>query len=111
VKYVSRTSEDRPCVGVAASLLVIDGACRAVDVQIAGATATPFTVRRALADCVGQAPSDDLWSHVAHAFETEIEPIDDVRGSSDYRRRVTGRLVRRTLRGLAQDNANGATRL
>jgi carbon-monoxide dehydrogenase medium subunit len=111
VKYVSRTSEDRPCVGVAASLQVIDGTCRAVNVQIAGATSTPFSVPQALDDCVGQAPTDDLWAHVAHAFETEIDPIDDVRGSSAYRRQVTGRLVKRTLRGLTQHHPNGANRL
>jgi carbon-monoxide dehydrogenase medium subunit len=111
VKYVSRTSEDRPCVGVAASLLVQDGVCRAVDVQVAGATSTPFSVPEALADCLGQAPSDDLWAHVANAFESNIEPIDDARGSSGYRRHVTGRLIKRTLRGLTQDGQNGATRL
>jgi carbon-monoxide dehydrogenase medium subunit len=111
VKYVSRTSEDRPCVGVAASLLVVDGTCRALDVQVAGATSTPFSVPEALADCVGQAPTDDLWAHVGHAFESTIEPIDDVRGSSDYRRKVAGRLVERTLRGLTENHENGATRL
>ncbi len=96
---------------VAASLQVVDGTCRAVNVQVAGATATPFSVPHALADCVGQAPTDGLWAHVAHAFATEIDPIEDVRGSSAYRRQVTGRLVARTLRGLTQNHQNGATRL
>jgi carbon-monoxide dehydrogenase medium subunit len=112
VKYVSRTAEDRPCVGVAASLsLTPDGTCSQVDVQVAGATATPFSVPQALADCVGRSGDEEMWDHIARAYETEIEPIDDIRGSADYRRLVTGRLVRRTLRSLARTVRNGATQL
>jgi CO/xanthine dehydrogenase FAD-binding subunit len=32
------------------------------------------------------------------ALEAEIQPIDDVRSSADYRRMVAGRILRRVIR-------------
>ncbi|MFE4540992.1 FAD binding domain-containing protein [Arthrobacter sp. NPDC056727] len=112
LKYVSRSSEDRPCVGVAASLSTgDDGLCRRVNVQIAGATATPFSIPSVLKECEGAEPSKETWEHIARSYAEAIEPIDDVRGSAAYRRRVTRVLVERALREMNDDYVNGATKL
>ena len=86
-KFRSRSHEDRPCVGVAA--------CR-----------RPHELRvvvGAVADrpqwfpelCAGGA------EEVARAYAAAIDPLDDVRGSADYRRRVIAVEVRRALEELA----------
>lgn len=112
LKYVSRSAEDRPCVGVAAVLSIDEaGLCRGVNVQIAGATPTPFSVPSALQQCVGAEPSDATWGHIAHAYVDAIEPIGDARGSTNYRKRVTGVLIGRALREMNDDYVNGATKL
>jgi carbon-monoxide dehydrogenase medium subunit len=112
IKYVSRSSEDRPCVGVAASLSTDDaGRCRSVDVQIAGATATPFSIQSVLQDCEGADPGNETWEHIARSYAEGIDPIDDVRGSAAYRRRVTRVLIERALREMNDDYVNGATKL
>lgn len=112
LKYVSRSSEDRPCVGVAASLsLDSTGRCLGVDVQVAGATPTPFSVPSVLRECIGADSGDAAWDHIARSYAEGIEPIDDARGSAEYRKRVTGVLVGRALREMNDDYVNGATKL
>jgi aerobic carbon-monoxide dehydrogenase medium subunit len=86
-KFRSRSHEDRPCVGVAAcrrreSLRVVVGA---------------------VADRPQFFPdlSTGEPEHVGRAYAEAIDPIADVRGSSDYRRRVIAIEVRRALEEIA----------
>lgn len=88
-KFRSRSHEDRPCVGVAA--------CRRGDelrVVVGAVTDRPQLFPH-LCDTTA-APAD-----VARAYATAIDPIDDVSGSSSYRRRVIEVEVRRALEEIA----------
>lgn len=113
IKYISRSAEDRPCIGVAAYLDTDDaGRITTLRVAIAGATATPFRVPEALADATGAKAADPgTWDAVAAAYREAIQPIEDVRGTSEYRKHVTGELVRRALATVSGGAANGATLL
>jgi aerobic carbon-monoxide dehydrogenase medium subunit len=87
-KFRSRSHEDRPCVGVAAaatadSLRVVVGA-------VAG-TPQFFPDICRLAD-----PAE-----IGHAYAEAIEPITDLRGSADFRRRVIEVEVRRAVEEVA----------
>jgi len=86
-KFRSRSHEDRPCVAVAAA--TVHGVARVV----VGAVAERPQYFPEL--CVG--PADEIGGRYAEA----IEPISDVRGSADYRRRVIAVEVRRALEELA----------
>jgi carbon-monoxide dehydrogenase medium subunit len=86
-KFRSRSDEDRPCVGVAA--------CR-----------RPRELRVA----VGAAAERPQWfpelcegepAEIGRAYAAAIDPLDDIRGSSDYRRRVIAVEVRRALEEIA----------
>jgi len=104
LKFVTRSSEDRPCVGVAATLrLDADGACEAVRVVVGAVAGTPRELPEAEALARGQRPSAELFRAIGEAYAREIDPIDDVRGSAWYRRRVIGVLVARALEQLAGD--------
>jgi carbon-monoxide dehydrogenase medium subunit len=83
-KFRSRSHEDRPCVGVAAAVTA-DG-LRVVVGAVAG-TPQHFPDLCTLVDPVA----------IGHAYAEAIEPIDDVRGSADYRRRVIAVEVRRAV--------------
>lgn len=112
IKYVSRSSEDRPCVGVAAYVDRDEsGRCTDVRVAVAGATATPFVLSEVTAGCRGGPADGTTWSEVAAAYRDGIEPIDDARGSATYRKHVVGRLVRRALDAVSTPGENGAFRL
>jgi carbon-monoxide dehydrogenase medium subunit len=113
IKFISRSAEDRPCVGIAAHVDIDDGGrCTDVRVAVAGATATPFQVPAATEAVRGAKAADpSTWDAVAGAYRDAISPIGDVRGSAGYRKHVTGELVRRALATVGSGAANGACRL
>jgi len=112
IKYVSRSSEDRPCVGVAAYVDLDDGGrCTDLRVAVAGATSTPFMLPAIVDTCRGRLLDRTAWRELADEFRQSIQPIGDIRGSTPYRKHVTGELVFRALEKVSTTTANGAMRL
>ena len=102
LKFRSRSVEDRPCVAVAATAdLEPDGSCRALRV-VAGAVAErPVLLPDACALAAGRPLDESLGRRIGDAYAEGVETLSDVRGSSAYRRRVLGVMVRRALAELA----------
>jgi aerobic carbon-monoxide dehydrogenase medium subunit len=95
-KHRSRSSEDRPCVAVAAARR--DGELRVV-VGAVAETPQHFPDVCALA---GDGPLDvELATEIGRHYAERIAPIADARGSAAYRRRVTAVEVRRAVEALA----------
>jgi aerobic carbon-monoxide dehydrogenase medium subunit len=93
-KFRSRSTEDRPCVAVAAArtggaLRVVVGACAEVPQHYPDICA-------AAPDLSGAAPAA-----IAAAYAERLQPLSDSRGSAEYRRRVVAVEVRRALEDLA----------
>jgi aerobic carbon-monoxide dehydrogenase medium subunit len=86
-KFRSRSSEDRPCVAVAAARG--DGGLRVV---VGAVAETPQDFPEL---CDGD-PAD-----VATAYAERIRPLSDSRGSAAYRRRVIAAEVRRAVEAVA----------
>jgi carbon-monoxide dehydrogenase medium subunit len=95
-KFRSRSTEDRPCVAVAA---VRDGPRLRVVVGAVAERPQEF------ADACGRADGRDidrrLAAEIGAAYAQRVAAIDDARGSAAYRRRVTGVEVRRAIEELA----------
>ena len=89
-KFRSRSSEDRPCVAVAA---VRDG--DALRVVVGAVAETPQHFPDVCALGAGRA------AEIGAAYGERIEPIADARGSAAYRRRVTAVEVRRAVEAVA----------
>lgn len=105
-KFRSRSTEDRPCVAVAAvrsgdSLRVVVGAVAEVPQHYPDvcALATGEPLERALAEEIGR------------RYAERIKPLTDSRGTAEYRRRVTAVEVRRAVEALADDPGAGGDRL
>ncbi len=98
IKHVTRSSEDRPCVGMAAVVeLHPDGTCRDLRV-VAGAVAErPQEIESAEAMARGQTLTDELLAEIGQAYAAAIDPLADVRGSEWYRQQLIRVLVRRTV--------------
>jgi carbon-monoxide dehydrogenase medium subunit len=95
-KFRSRSTEDRPCVAVAATrdrgrVRVVVGAVAEVPQD--------FPDVCALAD--GEALEPALREEIARRYAERVEPMSDARGSAAYRRRVTAVEVRRALEAIA----------
>ena len=102
IKYKSRSSEDRPCVGVACSATpTADGTVAALSVVVGAVAAVPQHFPDVLSATVGRQLDEALAAEVAEAYAERIDPIDDLRGSAWYRTRLIGVLVRRGLMQLA----------
>ncbi|MBM2802313.1 MAG: Xanthine dehydrogenase family protein subunit [Deltaproteobacteria bacterium] len=98
LKYVSRSSEDRPCVGMAAVLETqADGTCKELRL-VAGAVAEiPQEITAAEERAHGQRLTGPLIEEIAQAYADAIEPLSDLRGSAWYRKKIIQVLARRAM--------------
>jgi carbon-monoxide dehydrogenase medium subunit len=97
-KYQSTSSEDRPCVGVAALARVgDDGHCEDVRVCVGAASAVPLRLPDVERRAYGRLLDADTAAEVADAYATAIRPLTDVRGSDWYRREMVRVFVTRAL--------------
>jgi carbon-monoxide dehydrogenase medium subunit len=97
LKFNSRSSEDRPCVGVAAVFDRDDGVCAGLRVVVGAVAGTPQEVPAAEALAAGQVMTEALAGQIGRAYAEAINPIADMRGSEWYRRQVIEVLVRRAI--------------
>ncbi|HLH23473.1 MAG TPA: xanthine dehydrogenase family protein subunit M [Chloroflexota bacterium] len=112
LKFQTRSSEDRPCIGVATTVRLNDaGACEDLRVVVGAVAGTPQRVPEAEALARGERPSPELFRAIGEAYAQAIEPIDDIRAAAWYRQRMIGVLVARALGELSansgQPSANG----
>ena len=96
---MTRSSEDRPCLGVAAVVrLGADGrSCEDLRVAVGAVSDTPqrFPDFEALAR--GRELDEDLATTIAERYAESIDPIADMRGSAWYRTEMVRVWVRRAL--------------
>ncbi|TMB57156.1 MAG: hypothetical protein E6J47_03075 [Chloroflexi bacterium] len=71
---------------------------RDVRLALGSVAATPVRVPRTEAVLEGSSPSEATADEAAATLAAEIEPIDDVRSSADYRRAVAARVLHRLIR-------------
>jgi carbon-monoxide dehydrogenase medium subunit len=97
-KFRSRSSEDRPCVAVAATLSE-----HRLRVVVGAVAERPqyFPDICAIAD--GERITRELASEIGRRYAETIDAISDSRGSAAYRRRVIAVEVRRALEELARE--------
>lgn len=75
-----------------------DGAWIDTRVALGSVAATPVRAGATEAALDGQRPVRTTADAAVFALEAEIQPIDDVRSTADYRRLVAGRVLRRLIR-------------
>ncbi len=98
LRFIPRTEMDIAVVGVAARITLDDsGNCS--DAQIALGAVAPTVVRVPEAEqaLVGSPIDDDTLAAVAAAASAACNPIDDKRGTKEYRRQVAGVLAKRVV--------------
>ena len=73
------------------------GAISGARIALCGVGPTPIRARRAEAVLVGQRPARPLLEAAAREAATESDPPDDLHGSAEYRREMSGVFTRRAL--------------
>jgi carbon-monoxide dehydrogenase medium subunit len=98
-KFRTRSSEDRPCVGVAASVLLgPDGrTCQDLRLAVGAATETPTRLPAVEAWARGADLTDETIARIADAYADEADTLDDMRGSAWYRTEMIRLWARRAI--------------
>lgn len=105
LKYVSRSSEDRPCVGVAARASFSDELVDELSIVVGAVASTPQRLGGVEAQAVGTRLEADVIESAAGAYADGISPLEDARGSAWYRKRMIRVFVKRALTGLISNDA------
>jgi carbon-monoxide dehydrogenase medium subunit len=92
-----RAAMDLAVVGVAVRLTVEDGNCVEACIALGGVAPTPILAPEASRALVGPLDDGSLAATAASIAVQECAPIDDVRGSAEYRRHAVRILTRRMV--------------
>jgi len=97
LKFLPRTADDYPTVGVAVALDVVNGRCQDVRIGISAAGPTPIRARPAEDVLRGQTLNPELLRAAAATVPPITDPVSDHRGSANYKSRMAEVFVRRAL--------------
>jgi carbon-monoxide dehydrogenase medium subunit len=101
-RFVSRSTQDRPCASVAIAARSSADRCAELRVVVGAVAATPQRFPEVEELAHGEPISEALARRIAGAYAARIEPLSDARGSAEYRREVVEVLLRRTLLEVAR---------
>ena len=105
LRFIPRTEMDIAVAGAGVSVTLDgNGTCVAARVSIGAVAPTPLLVPEAGAALVGTSVDDDALAAAGAACSAAASPIDDKRGTVEYRRKVVAVLCRRAG-AIARDRA------
>jgi aerobic carbon-monoxide dehydrogenase medium subunit len=105
LKWTPRAQEDKALVGLAAMLVFEGRRCRVARLAVGGVGASPVVLARAEGALEGQDLDEATIARAADAAAGEVEPMDDLQGSAEYRRDMLRVWVRRVVAGLGEGRA------
>jgi len=106
LRHTPRRELDIAVVGVASQLTIADGRCTKARIALASVAPTPVRATAAERALEGQAVTPQLIERAATLAIEAAKPIDDQRGSIEFRKHLVRVLTRRTLTtALARANA------
>ncbi|MEM7041391.1 MAG: xanthine dehydrogenase family protein subunit M [Pseudomonadota bacterium] len=107
LRFIPRTEMDIAVVGAGVSVSLDEsGTCTAARVGLGAVAATPLLVPNAAAALVGTRVDEQALARLGSAASAVCRPIDDKRGTIEYRTKVAGVLAKRAAI-IARDRANG----
>lgn len=100
LKHTMRVAFDLAIVGVAVrlDLNLKDGICQDSKIVLGGVASAPVRTKKAEGILNGRVIDDSRITEAARAASSEVDPIHDVRASSEYRREMIEVFVERGLK-------------
>jgi carbon-monoxide dehydrogenase medium subunit len=107
LRFIPRSEMDIAVVGAAVSLsLDGKGICRSARVSLGAVAPTVLLVDEAAKALIGTPVDDKALDNLARACSAACRPIDDKRGTKEFRTKVAGVLARRAAK-IALERAGG----
>ncbi len=107
LRFIPRTEMDIAVVSAGVCLTLARGVIKSARVALGAVAATPLLVPAAARAIIGTKLDDVALEKLAAACSAACSPIDDKRGTIEYRTRVAGVLARRAAK-IAYQRAGGA---
>ncbi len=107
LRFIPRTEMDIAVVSAGVCLTLARGVVKSARVVLGAVAATPLLVPAAAKAIIGTKLDDVALEKLAAACSAACKPIDDKRGTIEYRIRVAGVLARRATK-IAYQRAGGA---
>ena len=97
-RFTPGSEDDYPTVGVAVSLRVGDGGViEDAEIALGGVDSRPILATESARSLIGTRGAGASLEEAARRASAQCEPSDDARGSADYKRKMVGVWVRRTV--------------
>ncbi|MGI9489476.1 MAG: FAD binding domain-containing protein [Geminicoccaceae bacterium] len=107
LRFIPRTEMDIAVVGCGVNVTIdSQGVCAAARVALGAVAPTPLLVQSAADALIGTEIDDQAQANLGSAASAACRPIDDKRGTIEYRIKVAGVLARRAA-VIARDRALG----
>lgn len=106
LRFTPRTEMDIAVVGVAVNLTLAKGVIASARVSLGAVAPTPLLVKEAADAIIGTKLDDAALDALAAACSAACNPIDDKRGTVEYREQVAGVLAKRAAK-IAFERAGG----
>ncbi len=101
-KLGQRKADVCGAVSVAITVQMDNGTCKQARIALGAVAPKPLLARKAAAVLEGKRPDGRLIEEAANVAAEETSPIDDVRATAWYRKKVSGVLVKRLLSEIAE---------
>lgn len=99
LKFTPTSSTDWPCLGVAAFIdQEQDGTCRSLQIIFGSLMEVPFSVAGVSDMVAGKKLDDALIGQIAERCFEQVDPMEDSRGSSWYKKELSRVFARRVLK-------------
>jgi carbon-monoxide dehydrogenase medium subunit len=105
MKVTSRTADDWPCLGVAVTFALTDGAIRDPVVVVSAATEKLTRMTATEQALAGAAPDDAALRRAGDAAADEVQTLSDAHGSAPYKRELLRVYLRRAIRQALDESA------
>ena len=107
-KFTTRSKEDKPALSVGAAVEVeSDGVtCKQARISVGAAVATPRRMSEAEAHMQGKELTESVLVEAGELAKGAVDPIDDIRGSADYKRAMVGVFLKRTVQAALSGNGS-----
>lgn len=106
LRFIPRTEMDIAVVGVGINLTLKKGVIDSARVALGAVAPTPLLVKEAADAIIGTKLDEEALEALAEACSAACNPIDDKRGTVEYRTRVAGVLAKRAAK-IAYERAGG----
>ncbi|MFC1866682.1 FAD binding domain-containing protein [Thermodesulfobacteriota bacterium] len=102
LKQTRSQGADLAIVGVAASVIMDGEVIKDVKIALGAVAPTPIRAKKAEEILKGKSPGDNLLDACGESALLESSPIDDVRSSAAYRKKLVKVLVKRAIKQITE---------